>query len=297
VGTVDPANPVFPVEAGLETVIEAGVELLIDNGETVIDVSGRLVSQGTVDEPVVITPNLRGLSCGDQRGWWLGIRGFTSAAPQSDGEIEMDYTQVWYAENGVRLIDAATATLHNCAILCSGNNGVLHTGVASLELYDTEVSNGAGNGVSIGSNVSTGIPSLVTIDHCVIKFNTASGLVVSINDPAETALISVEYNEFRSNFARAVFLARASFPAMHFNYFIGNGVGSGVSNIYLENGFPNGAGVTTLNATCNYFGVTNQASIDATVHDSDDTALVDTRVVTDPWLIVNPLITPPSCTP
>ena len=297
VGVTDPATNVFPVDATYTTTIEAGVELLIDIEGTVIAVSGRLVSLGTDAEPVVIRPNLRDLQCGDRRGWWLGIRGFTSAGPPSDGEIELDHTEVWYADNGVRLGDGATAKLHDCAIVCSGANGVLHAGFAKLELLGTEISNGAGNGVAIGSNVSTAVPDSIRIERCVIKFNGASGLVVSINDPDEASPITVEYNEFRTNFVRAVTLARASFPAMHFNFFTGNGVGTGVSNIYLESGYPNGASVPTLNATCNYFGVTNQTSIDATIRDSLDSGLVGTRVVTDPWLSANPLTTPPNCTP
>ncbi len=296
--SLDPANPILPVDAGTETSIEAGVEILLDNEQTVIDVSGRLVSNGTDAEPVIIRPNLRGLQCGDERGWWIGIRGFTSAGPPSDGEIELHHTQVWYALNGVWLINNASATLNDCAIVCSGGAGVRHDGSGMLRVIDTEVSNGAVDGIAIGNNVSTALPDSVRIEGCEIKFNAKSGLVVNIDDQPVAASIIVEFNRIENNLLRGITLARASFPAIHFNAFSGNGVGSGVSNIYLENGFPNGTGVTTLSATCNYFGATSQSAIDATIHDSlDAPVLVQTRVDTDPWLTANPFTTPPNCTP
>jgi hypothetical protein len=285
------------VGEGAITTIEAGTELLLEEEGVVIDVTGDLVSLGTGAEPVVIRPNVRGLACGDERGWWEGIQVARSSGAPEAGTIELHHTEVWYAQHGVRLNADASAELEGCAIKCSGEAGVLHSGSGKLRMIDTEVSNGLLNGIVIGSNVSTAIPDSILIERCTIEFNEASGLVVNIDDQAQEASIVVEFNELSRNLVRAITLARASFPAVHFNYFTGNGVSAGVSNIYLEGGYPNGVPLATLNATCNFFGVTNQASIDATIRDSLDSGSVGTRVDTDPWLAANPLTTPPICTP
>jgi hypothetical protein len=292
--TLDAANPVLPVDAGSVTSIEAGVEILLENEQTVIDVSGRLVSNGTGAEPVIIRPNVRGQQCGDDRGWWIGIRGFTSAGPPSDGEIELHHTEVWYGQKGVWLLNAATASLHGCAIRCSGEAGVQHDGSGVLRVIDSEVSNGAVDGIVLGSNVSTALPDSVIIQGCEIKFNARDGMLLSIDDQPLVSTIIVESSRIENNLRRGITLTRASSPVMHFNSFSGNGVGSGVTNIYLENGFPNGAAVPEISATCNYFGVNSQSTIDATIHDTlDAPVLIGTRVVTDPW--VYPFNAP--CTP
>lgn len=285
------------VDEGTETVIEAGTEILLDTEELVLDVSGRLVSLGTEAEPVVIRPNVRGLQCGDERGWWNGIQVFRSSGAPAAGEVDLNHTEVWYAEHGIRLINDASASLHDCAIRCSGDAGILHDGSGRLDVIDSEVSSGRVHGIVIGSSVSTSLPDSIRIEGCEIKFNEGRGMVVSIDDQLQEVPIIVEFTKFEGNLLGAVSLARASFPAIHYCHFTSNGVSAGISNIFLESGYPNGAGVATLNATCNFFGVNNQATIDATIRDSLDAGSVGTRVDTDPWLTVNPLTTPFTCAP
>ncbi len=298
--SLNPASPSLLIARGETATIEAGVEILVDTPALLIDVTGRLVSQGTPAQPVIIRPNLLDPQCGSQRGWWEGIQGGTQAGdPPTPGQIELDHTEIWYAQHGVRLRDTASALLRDCAFRCSGTAGVLHEGSGALEVLDTEVSDGRGDGIAIGSKSTTGIPD-VRIERCVIKFNGASGLSFNVDDPGNTASIAVEYNVIQSNFQSGITLARAVFPGIHFNHISGNAVGNGLWNIFLADGFPKDVTVTTLNAACNYFGgsFTQEQSIKNTIRDSQKfPALVQTRVEVSPWLNASPLTTTPVCTP
>ncbi len=268
---------------------------MLETQNTLFDVTGALITEGTPGAPVVIRPNMRNFQCGDERGWWEGIRGGES------GYIELNTTELWYAKNAVRLRDLSNADIEDCTIRCSGDNGVLHEGFGSLVIAGSEVSNGNGNGISI--EALTALPDSVYVGHCHLAFNGGSGLRVNIDDQAQTVPIDVEYTKFEFNFVRAVTLVNASFPRLHFNHFTGNGVGTGgsnqVANIYLENGYPNGVSRPELDMTCNYWGapVSNQSTIDATIRDSLDSGSVGTRVITSPWLNQDPLVVPPVCAP
>ncbi len=290
-------NPIFSVSEGTTTTIEAGTELLIDVPGTVIDVAGStLIANGTSTEPVVIQANDRTFKCGDERGWWEGIRGATSIGGVN-GLIELDYTEIRYGQKAVRLRDNASAVVTNCMIRCSGDAGILVEGSGSLTAIDTEISNGRADGIAIAAFAS--IPDSVIVRGCDLRINGSSGIRMAIMDPSGSASIVIEYNKIEFNFSRGITLSHAEFPQIHFNQFSGNGVGTGVMNIYLENGFPENVSVPQLDASCNYWGapVAQQSTIDGTIHDSLDSGAVATRIVVSPWLNASPFTTPPTCTP
>jgi len=182
-------------------------------------------------------------------------------------------------------------------IRCSGDAGILVEGSGSLTAIDTEISNGRADGIAIAA--ITSIPDSVIVRGCEIRINANSGIRMAITDPSGSVPIVVEYNKIEFNFTRGITLSNAEFPRIHFNQFSGNGVGTGVTNIYLENGFPEGVSVPQLDASCNYWGapVANQSTIDGTIHDSLDSGSVGTRIVVSPWLNASPFTTPPTCTP
>jgi hypothetical protein len=295
-----PSDPIFSIPEGQTTVIEAGTELLIDVPGTTIDVAGgTLIASGTSGEPVVIRPNDRTFQCQDERGWWEGIRGstFSDGINTYDGTIQLDYTEIRYGQNAVRLNDNAHAVLNHCMIRCSGEAGALMEGNGSLEAFDSEVSNGRIDGIVIAA--ITSLPDSVVVRGCDIRVNAGTGIRMDIDDSGQTVPISIEYNRLEFNFLRGISLANAVFPQIHFNHFSGNGVTSGVLHIYLENGYPSGVSMPVLNARCNYWGapVTNQSTIEGTIRDSLDSGSVGTRVDVNPWLNASPITTPPTCTP
>ncbi|HXV14166.1 MAG TPA: right-handed parallel beta-helix repeat-containing protein [Candidatus Krumholzibacteria bacterium] len=292
--TVTGFSPVLAV-TGRVTVIEPGTELLLETANTVIDVTDSLIAVGTPGAPIVIRPNVRNLTCGDDRGWWEGVKVYSDAP--SHGYLELDYADLSYGRFSVRLRDQGSAVIRNSAIRCSGQNGVLHEGGGVLLLEDTQVTDGEFDGVAVDSD--TFQPDSILVSNCRINFNGRTGVMLRLNDPLQDTPILIEYSEVRFNAEHGITLENAVFPEIHFNSFFGNGAGStsGLNSIWLVNGYPGGASVTEVDATCNFWGapVTNQSVIDAVVRDNTDTGAVGARVVTSPWSNENPLVTPSTC--
>ena len=278
------------------TFIEPGTELLLETPGCVIDVTDSLVAVGTPSEPIVIRPNVRNLTCSDDRGWWQGFKVYTDFPV--NGHVDLDFAQISYANWGVRLRDLGSATILNSSIRCSGSNGVLHEGGGRLILEDTEVSNGELDGIGIGGPASTFLPDSVVIKGCTVTLNGRTGIAFDLDDQLQEVPITVEYTNLEFNAEHGISLARAVFPSIHYNRFFANGAGSPflLNHIWLVNGYPNGVAVTQLNAACNFWGapVSNLATIDAMIRDSLDTGAVGTRVVANPWSQENPLVLPGS---
>jgi hypothetical protein len=277
------------------TTIEPGTELLLETANMVFDVTDSLIAVGTPIEPISIRPNVRDLNCGDDRGWWEGIKIGTGAAV--DGYVELDHVEVWYARFAVRLRDQGSAVIRNSDIRCSQENGVLHEGSGVLLIEDTRISDGELDG--IGVDALTFLPDSILIRGCEIAFNGRTGIALDLDDQLQEVPIIIEYSDIANNGEHGITLRNAVFPQIHFNRLAANGVGgpNGLNHIWLINGFPNGAPVTQLNATCNFWGapVTVVATIEATVRDSQDTGTIGTDVIVAPWSNENPLTTTSTC--
>lgn len=292
--TVTGSPPRLIVNSGA-TQIEAGVEILLETANTVIDVTDSLIAIGTLADPIVIRPNLRNLTCSDDRGWWEGIKVATDV--NVDGYVELDYAEIWYGRFAVRLRDQGSAVIRNSTIRCSGQNGVLHEGGGILVIEDTEVSNGAFDGIAVKS--LTFFPDSVLIRGCDITLNGRTGLELDLDDQAQVVPIIVEYSNIHLNGEHGITLRNAVFPSIHYNRFFGNGIGStsGLNHIWLFSGYPTGPPVATLDAACNFWGapVADVATIESAIRDSQDTGTVGTDVVVAPWSNENPLLTTSTC--
>ena len=276
------------------TVIEPGTELLLETAGTLIDVTDSLVVVGTPSEPIVIRPNLRNLTCGDDRGWWQGIKVYTDFPV--NGHIDLDYAQIWYAQYTVRLRDQGSATIRNSEIRCSGQNGVLHEGGGALLIEDTHIKDGAYDGIAV--DALTFLPDSILVSGCDVSFNGRTGIALKLDDQLQAVPIVIEYSNIEFNTEHGITLDNAVFPKIHFNRFFGNGASSqnGLNNIWLFSD-PNGAPIDSLNAACNFWGapVSDLLTIDATIRDHADTATVGTRVIASPWSNENPLVTTSTC--
>ncbi len=287
-------TPVLAI-SGNATVIEPGTELLLETAGAVINVADSLLAIGTPSAPIVIRPNLRALNCGDDRGWWEGIK-VDSSDPPAHGYLEMDYVELTYGRFAVRLRDQGSAVIRNSIIRCSGQNGVLHEGGGVLLIEDTQITDGELDGVVIDSD--TFAPDSILVDGCIITFNGRTGIALDLMDTALEVPILIQYSDIRFNAEHGITLANEVLAEIHFNSFFGNGAGSqsGLNSIWLFSGYPGGASVTQVDATCNFWGapVSNQSVIDAVVRDNLDTGTVGARVVTNPWSNENPLVLPGS---
>ena len=278
-----------------ETTIEPGTEILLETTNMVIDVTDTLLAVGAPFEPIVIQPNRRHLTCGDDRGWWEGIKVSTDAP--SNGNLKLENATIAYAQYGIRLRDNGTAFVNNSQIRCSGQNGILHEGGGALVVKDSEVINGRFDGIAITSDTFS--PDSVLIDRCTIQFNGRTGIALDLMDAAQAVEIAIQYSDIRFNAEHGITLDNAVFPEIHYNFFFGNGAGSQfqLNSIWLFSGYPGGVVMPQLDASCNFWGapVTNVSTIEALVRDQQDTGTVGTDVIVSPWSNENPLTGSSSC--
>ncbi len=290
--SVSGAPPVLVV-TDVATTIEAGTELLIETPNSVIDISDSLLAVGAPGDEIVIRPNLRNLTCGDDRGWWQGLK---VTSDLEAGHAELNYVQIWYARWAVRLRDSGSATIRNSALRCSSESGVLHEGGGALIVEDTQITDGELDGITL--DTGTFSPDEIEITGCLLKQNSRYGVWANLDDQAGSIPFTIEASNFEFNGQNAIRMSGASNPLIHFNRFDGNGIGQGLIDIYLENGFPIGENFTTISATCNFWGaaMASATPIEARIRDSGDTANIVADVVVTPWSNQNPYPNPGAST-
>jgi len=286
--------PRLLVGNGDQSNVEAGVEILVDVPGTLIDVTGRLNLNGTADLPVVIRPNDRGQPCSTNRSWWEGIVAGTDQT--FDGVVTIDHAEIWNAKDGVRIRDAARATITNSTIKCCGENGILMQGGGTLVVTGCEVSNTQINGITVSA--LTLLPQSVSITGCNITINDNAGVSLDLPDFSADVPITITGNYFEFNFVYGITMRNWVWPVIHNNSFYSNG-SQGLSNIWLQSPFHDSAMPDTIDVSCNYWGaaVSSRATIENTIHDRLDSPILGTRLLVVPWLNSDPYQaeTPPPC--
>jgi hypothetical protein len=286
-------TPRLAVPAGSTLTIQAGTQIYINAPGLVLDVTGTLSAHGTAGEPIAIYHNDRSFVCGGSNDGWQGIQASREAGASEAGVVDLEYVDLWYPVDGIRLQDDAVATLNNCSVRCSKHAGVWMEGSGVVKVIDSKLTDGAGDGLAIAAVAS--VPDSVLVQGSTLSFNNGSGIRMDLNDTSKSAFIDVQYNDFQFNSTHGISLAHSVFPQIHFNNFRGNG-DSSVSSLYLQSGYP-GVAQAELDATCNFWGSASaqQSTIDIGIHDSLDQGTVQTRVKSCPWLNSNPLTTTPNC--
>jgi hypothetical protein len=266
--------------------LQEGVEILFDVPGGTLSLEGGAVfsSQGTADNPIVIRPNDRTLRCQNGRGWWVGV------LATGTSRIVFDHTAISYGERNINLRESSSAVLTNSDFKCSSEASVEIASGGSLVMDNCEVTNNASVGVGVRSQTSI-TPDSVVITNSNISINGNMGIRMELRDAAMASDIRVEMNRLEFNFTHGVYLTNQVFPKIHNNHFESNGLSGGLSNLRLQPPYPAGVPFDTLDATSNYWGgsFTNQADVDATIHDSLDDAGIGTRIKTNPWLNQSPL--------
>ncbi len=287
---VGSADPRLTILDGTTLTIEAGTEIYINTAGMFFDVLGELDAHGTVDEHIIIRQNNRTFSCGATNGGrWEGIK-----AGQDVAVVDLEYVELWFPMNGVRLRDQAVANLKDVSVRCSGNAGVIMEGSGYLRAIDSNFTDGSGDGIAVAAISS--LPDSVRIQGCTLSFNHGTGVRMDLDDVSKLTPIIVEHNDIEFNETHGISLAHAVFPQIHLNNFRGNG-DSSVSSLYLQSGYPS-VSYPELDATCNFWGASSssQTTIDVGIHDTlDQPATVHTRVKSCPWLNSNPLTTTADC--
>jgi hypothetical protein len=291
--TLNGADPRLTVLEGAQTTIEPGTEIYLNTAGSFLEVLGKLEAQGTAGEPIIFRQNNRTFSCGDANSTrWAGIIAFGDSAL-----VDLEYVELWFPQDGVRLRDNSSALLKDCKVRCSGNAGALIEGNGSLRAIDSSFTDGLGDGIAIAA--ITSLPDSVRIQGCTLSFNHSSGIRMDLADVTKVVPIYVEYNDIEINDAHGISLAHSVFPRIHFNKFLGNG-DSSISSLFLQGGYPDPVNLPELDVTCNFWGGSHasQSAVDNEIHDSLDVSTVHTRVKSCPWLNTDPtdpLTTTPNC--
>lgn len=264
------------------TTIDPGVELYIDKKGATIDVLGTLISNGTEAEPVLIRPNDRTLSSGTS--WWLGIQARTDA-PQT-GTVSLNYTEVAYGEYNVRLTEQATADIRNSKLAAAGVAGALISGVGTLTIRDSELTQNSGYGVQVASVSNR--PASVLITGCEITFNGLGGINLSLPEASESVPITIRRNLIKFNSAHGIYMYNSVRPLISENEIWRNPLVS-ARNIVLTPQYV--VAPATLDVINNFWGgaYTSAAPIKTTIIDSEDTAAIGILVNVAPWLTTSPL--------
>ena len=289
----DNEPPKLLIGNAVTATVEAGVEILVDLPTTTIDITGTLNLNGTLAQPVVIRANDRRQLCQLNRSWWDGILVGTDLT--YDGVINMNYAEVWHAKNGIRLRDKGRATVTNSLFSCCGSNAILMEGAGSLVVSDCEITNTQTNGIAVST---PSLPQSVSITGCSININGGTGVLLDLHDQFQQVPITIEGNRLEFNFTHGISMKNWAWPTIHNNAFYGNG-DLGLSNIRLFVPFHDASSPDDLDVSCNYWGavVTSQSTIENTVYDRVETALIGTRLLVAPWLNSDPYqaASPPPC--
>lgn len=288
--------PRLVVPAGTDVVIEAGVQLLLDVPETVIDVSGTMTAMGTADDRVLIAPNVRrsatnadGINCSSDAGWWSGVE--VSSDPVTKGEVRFNYTDVEFARDNIRLLQASTGRFNGCGFVCSSRSALQMDGSGTLTAENCEITNNRGDGINVSSLAF--VPDSVIVTGCNISLNGSAGLFMDLQGPATQNLVAIiEFNRIDFNSLHGILLRHDAAPAIHNNFIAGNNFP--LENVRLRD-YKTGVGYFELDMTENFWGIAvsegNEAAIKETIWDADHAGVsnVNAVVIVYPWLNTSPL--------
>lgn len=274
--------------AGGSTVsIEAGVEIYIEKRELAIQVNGTLEANGTESEWVRIHPNDRTIRCGEERGWWEGIRVLSDE--NYSGQVNLQYTEVWYGvKNVAQSSGDAVVNLKNCRMLCGRDAGVAMSGTGTVTLDRCEISNSRSHGISISS--LTQLPTSVTITNCDISNNGDTGIFMDLPDHNQEVPIIIRYNLIEGNAVNGIAMTHSVWPTIENNDIWLNNF-STASNIRLSEPYPGAVSVPaewdSLLVPGNWWGGAFEPEdigfIEATIWDKAENPSIGTRVIVDGW--------------
>ncbi|MEM2102257.1 MAG: right-handed parallel beta-helix repeat-containing protein [Candidatus Bathyarchaeia archaeon] len=212
--------------------IEPGVEVRF-GGQFLLNVTGRLIANGTKERTITFTSNKESPAPGD----WKTIQ-FSGASSSI-----LAYCSIKYAENGTT-IKSGNIEIKNTEISNNFQNGVaIENGNVNIE--DSMISNNTQNGIFITNGI-------VTIQNNTVSDNTVSGIFIAGGQ------VQVSDNTLRSN---AIGLALTGNPTSA-NIIRNNVLSNTESGILLDAEAYGGVSIlyNTLSANNRGFYVSSSAS-------------------------------------
>ena len=278
--------------------VEAGSELLLDAEDLEIVLEGTLRTSGTLENPVVIRPNIRH----PESGYWKGI---TAIPNSSVPRIQLTHTDVLYAAEAVKTTTGGEIALDGCRIMFAAEAAVLHQSFASLSVINSILTNNVRSGIRIECSSNVHFPPTVVVSNDSIAVNgdvsgstpyvDQAAIYIDMADSFATSDIQITNNEISRNAFPGIQLVGASYPDIYSNSLFSNELGktSQRYNIRLDNGFGGGAS-GVIDARENYWGApfTNPAVdsllIRQMIRDNEDVGSITVRVAIYPWLNAKP---------
>jgi parallel beta-helix repeat protein len=281
-----PTAATISVPAGNTLVIDPGVEVYADKPGLIFDVAGVLNVNGTFSEPVMFGFNSTAPLGGD----WDGFQVKTQGAGQAT--MIADYATIQHAKDGVKSAGNAIVELTNSMIRFCSNTAVNHVSSGNTLIRGCVIRDNRKVGIRVADFITVP-PDGIRIISNLITANGSDGgegaIYMDFDDPTAAIPIRIEGNNIARNFGIGIVLETAAFPTINGNGIFSNTFGSGgVQNLRLVPGFD---GVPlTIDATGNFWTLTTQPDIKATVHDREDKFPPDIDVTVDVsgWLTACP---------
>jgi parallel beta-helix repeat protein len=292
---ISPATDKISILPGRSLTINAGVVVYVDKTAISIDVDGgHLVTSGTPSNPVVIAPNVPN----PEAGFWIGLRGLGNQPT-----LDLDYTNITHAVNGVRTVGSAQLQINHCKIMVCSSAGILHESTGGLEVENSAITNNLKSGIQVKLLSST--PDFVVIrgdsiavngrfSDSVVYAEGEAGISLDFNDVSGGGVsVEISGNEISRNDFPGIRLITAVYPTITNNGIFGNELRKATNKIDIELIAPQSGEfpIGEINAKQNWWGFAYPALSDSTrikdrIIDAEDNPLGDVRakVLVTPWL-------------
>jgi parallel beta-helix repeat protein len=212
--------------------------------------------------------------------------------------MDLNYTSIGHATNGIKAINNAPVLVRNCEIRFCSDAAILHQSSGRLQVDDTIITNNVKSGIRIDENASQTHDVFIIRGDSIatngdISGQTAyvggeAGISINLVDPQGLNSIEIRDNHISRNGFPGIRLTNVSFPVIKQNAIFGNWREGSIINLRLEPPY-NAAGTSSiLDATENYWAQDDSASVAATVFDRLDNNDIETFVDFVPFLLNEP---------
>ncbi len=255
-------QPVVILGGTTFTIME-GVRIVARGTNSGFEVTGRLLIQGTEENPVTMGPD----DCEPVGGSWAGI---AFVGPAAEGNIA--YLQQHAADVGVLVQASAEVVIGNSYLTNNKRHGIEVSDGGTLEVSDC----------TIWENY-TGIymrNGYMVVEGSSLRYNRKSGIDMSSSIDGYTP--TVTHCQVSNNREYGFELSGFVTPEMHYNSLYSNGVVGVGYGVYLGSY----VGVDSIRAENNFWGLgyDSEETIPALIWDAHDASSIEAYVDFIPWL-------------
>jgi len=161
---------------GSTLTIQAGARLFINDsltkGKIEVQGGGKLILEGTSENPIFITSNATSPKAGD----YVGI------IIRNGGIAYINHTYIGNATTGINIMANTTVEVNNCLINETVDWGIKSTGEGTPRITECTINN-TGNNVDVSGGICIESDSEAIIDSCEIFNSRDTGIYMSSGSP------------------------------------------------------------------------------------------------------------------